>query len=182
MSHVHRLSPFLSHALLRTTAAIPLPQPERPAQTAANLAAGPDEPGHVPDRPGVPVQTFAADLDDLNASIERGLTAARALIADPRPYKVDTDELSRMVEAVEVIAKSGDAHNVTIPADAYALLAECVRADRARAFKKGVAWAVAEVVADRAGKVMFAFSEARRRDPEGMFDFPGGRRMTVREA
>jgi hypothetical protein len=162
MSHVHRLSPFLAAALLGTTAAVPLPQPERPAQTTANLAANPTEPGHVPERADVPVQTFAANLDDLNASIERGLTAARALIADPRPYKIDADELSRMVSAVEAIASAPDAMNIAIPADAFALLAECVRADRSRAFRKGAAWAVAEVVSDRAAKVMFAFSEARR--------------------
>ena len=170
MSLARRLTPNLMGALLGSTAIVQLPPPERPAHTNANLAAKPGEPGHVPDRAdvaqeqGAPVYRFAADADDLATQLDRGLTAARSLIADPRPYKIDTAALERMVSAIEVIAANPNAMDVTIPAASFEMLAECIRADRARACKRGAAWAVAETVAERAGKVMFAFSEARRRE------------------
>lgn len=167
MSHVSRLSPVLRTALLGTSAAIALPAPAEPSNTSMLPA----------------VHRFATDADALFDTVTRGIAAARSLIADPKPYRgLDTARLQGMVDAVAVIAESDTAAlaGITLPAEAYDMLRECIRAERARCATRGEAWAISETIVRRAGPEMFAFSEARRRlaastrvDPPGHLAFVG---------
>lgn len=148
MSHVSRLSPVLRTALLGTSAAIALPAPAEPSNPAAPA-----------------VHRFATDADALFDTLTRGIAAARSLIADPKPYRgLDTDRLQGMVDAVAVIAEAeaADLAGITLPAEAYEMLRECIRAERARCARRGEGWAILEIVSQRAGQVMFAFSESWR--------------------
>lgn len=168
MSHVSRLSPALATALLGTTAAIRLPDLTGPSNPTTAQAQA-------------PLHRFTADADALAETLSRGLAAARALIADPRPYRINTDTLQGMVDALTVIAEADavDPSHVVMPADAFDMLHECIRAERARCAKRGEAWAVAETVAAKAAQVMFAFSEARRRLASGQTVNVGGYIVTA---
>lgn len=150
MSHLSAVSPHLRGALLGTTAAIPIRLPN-------NVIADTTAP--------TPAYQFVADADELAETMARGVAAARALIADPKPYRLDTVRLQGMVDAITAIAEASaaDPSAVTMPAETYAMLRECIRAERARCAKRGEAWAILETVEQRAAQVMFAFSEGLRR-------------------
>lgn len=106
-------------------------------------------------------RTFQTERRALNALMTSGIEAARALIANPAPYKIDAHQLRSMVDAIEAIRSTPDVGEIELPAETYSLMQECIRADKVRKLKRGDPATVIEAVSARAAAAMFSFSNVR---------------------